>query len=291
MKSEIAKLKESVEENEAAAQLEKDIQKLADRFAKIDLERDKETIKQIKELSERMAMLGTEMGEQKNDVNYIKAELKESYEQVESIRSSFKELKGRCAFVEVSQSALKNQFAQYRSNSQDVKESEMRRIVETSESVKLTADLIFKENAIIKKDINSIKSSLEGELQLLRSENESLLREHDRIYGKNRDVEGAFMHLIDEYKSIQSTKHKTLVSVSRTTVPGLIRSTPEKSLELAPVQPVEVARKNLTYVRKFRNMCKHSRIGEYLTKSFDSKTQAGNNGKGSHKEMRSYANS
>ena len=240
-------------------------------------------VKHIAELNERITLLNTEIEEQKSDASYLKAELKQIYEQIDSFTTDLKEIKEikeikeKLVVLEVAQVNLKNKFIQH-NNSQGIKNSnEISKIMEATDNVKIATDLIFKENREMKKEVNSIKVGLESELQLLRSENELLLREHKRIYGKNRDVEGAFMHLIDEYKTTQGNKQKALTSINR--------STPEKSLELVSIQVSEVGKKNLNYAKKFRNLCRYPKISDYLTKSLDTKTRSINNMKGSYKSI------
>ena len=45
-------------------------------------------------------------------------------------------------------------------------------------------------------------------MKQLRIENEFLLREHERIYENNRNFEGLFLRLIDEYNSIKNDYYK-----------------------------------------------------------------------------------
>ncbi len=102
-----------------------------------------------------------------------------------------------------------------------IDKGEEKRYFEVAEDVRDKASTIIRENIIIRKEFDEIRASLEGEIVRLRSENELIMKEYERMYEQNRETEARIARLQEDYKQFvmegSTQKRKQLFQESNVT--------------------------------------------------------------------------
>jgi len=129
-------------------------------------------------------------------------------EKMQDLEGAIELIRKKFAFLESKQLMLATEFTEKNSVGAGIEQGNNKKLLEMAESVKNASSIIYKENAVLKKYFDETKNSLENELQKLRSENELVIKEFERMYGKNREMEVAYNGIKEEFKGIIEYEQK-----------------------------------------------------------------------------------
>ena len=157
--------------------------------------------------------------------------------------------------LELKQISLSDQLNEVSNRNLGITQNDLDKNIEVSEKITNISSVIFKENEEMREYFNKVKSELEILIQQLNIENSFLLKEHERIYVKNRNIESEFTQLKNEYKN-STNANNTFYKRSKEII-----NTPLSSTENRKLNKVYTERKDGTHTMLWlRNPIEKSKI-------------------------------
>lgn len=162
------------------------------------------------------------MSQVENDIKEINKNLAEKEKTIQQLTDdtekqggSISELKQineiirrKCAALELRQDSLAKTLEKLTNTDSEENARQKAAAVLIMEEARDHVNKLAKEKDIIRKEFNSLKEAFEMEFNILQNENGMILKEYERIYMNNRDLETSSIRLQDGYKRILMTMQR-----------------------------------------------------------------------------------
>eukprot|EP00826_Nyctotherus_ovalis_P047740 TRINITY_DN5534_c0_g1_i8.p1 TRINITY_DN5534_c0_g1~~TRINITY_DN5534_c0_g1_i8.p1 ORF type:complete len:259 (+),score=74.67 TRINITY_DN5534_c0_g1_i8:144-920(+) len=187
-----------------------------------------------------------------------------------ALEDGLNRLRIKSASTESKQAALAEEFSLQLSSEHRLTRADLKELFELSEAIKGTSKVILRENEVVRKDFECTKNVLSSELQRLRTENELLLRENERIYERARDIESLFNKVNVEYQRVAKNQ-RAAESVPRLAFkPHSERPTPKEMPLALPSQGLHTTMVNYrrnVQAKRLKNVYRLSSMSEAMNNS------------------------
>ncbi len=201
------------------------------------------------------------------------SELQLHAETLSDLKSLLDVLRKKLSVLEFKQESLNKQLAASQ-NAADTKEtniesSQQRTAAVLLSEAKETMTAISRERTMMRKDFGELSNALNTEFCQLRTENELLMAECQKMYSANRQLESGMGRLKEGYKSIlESMQRRNVSPVVHREISGTeagldaIRSRRRKSGEKLVIPPITVSEQKSHYRRVSHIGSRRTKLGE-----------------------------
>ena len=133
-------------------------------------------------------------------MDQIANETKNYKENLNEVIEGLTQIKVKHAGLESKHASLAADVEFQMKDENKITKDDVKKLYELGEAIKGTAKIIFSESSSMRRDFEATKGILDSEINRLRSENEMLLREYERLYENNRNTESTFKQFKEECK-------------------------------------------------------------------------------------------